>query len=191
MKKNIDLDFDFLIEIDKLKNVKRKVKNIYSNRYENDAEHTYHIALMASILSDYVDKDINLLKVLKMLLIHDLVEIDAGDTFAYDLEAYKYKYEREQKAADRIFSLLSEEKSKEFRKLFDEFENLETDESKYANLIDRLAPILLNAKNDGGSWRENSIKKQSIYKRIEFSKEISLEIYNYGIKLIDSYFNEV
>ena len=179
---------DFILEIDKMKSVFRQTKVIETGKFESDAAHSFHVALMADVLADYADRPIDKSKVVKMLLIHDIVEIDAGDTYAYDYEGYKTKEERERKAADRIFGLLNEEKKNEYKDLFFEFDNLETDDSLFANTIDRLQPIMLNYYRGGGSWKEHGIKIEQVYKRIEPMKRISTKLYEYTKGIIDNYF---
>lgn len=185
---NLKKDMDFLVEIDKMKNIFRKTKNLSNNKFENDAEHSYHVATMAMILSSYCDEEIDVNKVIKMLLVHDIIEIYAGDTFAYDKEGYKDKYEREQKAADKIFGLLSKEKNIYFRNLYEEFENMNTKESRFANLIDRIQPMLLNYLNDGGSWVEYNISKEMVLKRLDDVKISSSKLYEFTKGFIEDYF---
>ncbi|MDO5714955.1 MAG: HD domain-containing protein [Tissierellia bacterium] len=191
MDRNLKKDLRFLIEVDKLKTVYRKIKNHNVDRYENDSEHSYHVTLMALILHNYSHDEIDLLKVIKMLLIHDIVEIDAGDTFAYDKEAYQTKFEREQKAANRIFHLLSEEKGTYYLNLYHEFEAMNTKEAQFANLIDRFQPILLNYLNDGGSWKEHNISKDQVQRRIDPFKDSAPLLYQFLQEILDDYFNEV
>ena len=175
----------FILEIDKVKDVFRQNYLASGNRRENDAEHSWHIALMAIILKEYAKDDIDVLKVMTMLLIHDLVEIDAGDTYAYDLEGALTKRERELEAADRIFGILPEEQALYFRSLWDEFEEYETNDAKYAHLLDRLQPLLLNAASNGISWAEHGVTKSQIKKRNERAGEVSEEIATYIQNLID------
>jgi putative hydrolase of HD superfamily len=154
----------FIIEIDKLKRISRKTKPIGSDRYENDAEHTWHLAMMAVTFAEYAnDPELDLLKTLRMLLIHDIVEIDAGDTFTYDLQAHNDKAEREEKAALRIFGLLPKDQMENYLALWREFEARETAEARYANAIDRLQPMLLNVHNHGQSWNENGIVAEQVF----------------------------
>lgn len=157
-RKRLDQQMDFCREIDKEKEVFRQSFLCSGNRRENDAEHAWHMAIMAFILKEYANEDVDLLKTIKMLLIHDLVEIDAGDTYAYDTERLKDQKEREQKAAERIFNLLPEDQAKEIFKLFEEFEAGETSEAKYAKALDNIQPILLNDASDGRDWREKGIR---------------------------------
>lgn len=175
----------FIIEIDKVKDIFRQNYLAAGNRRENDAEHSWHIALMALILKEYVKEEIDIARVMTMLLLHDLVEIDAGDTYAYDPEGATTKRERELKAADRIFGLLPQDQEVYFRGLWDEFEDYNTTDAKYAHLLDRLQPLLLNARSGGISWAEHGVKKSQITKRNERAGEISSEIATYIQQIIE------
>jgi putative hydrolase of HD superfamily len=157
----------FILELDKLKTVFRQTLLIDMSRRENSAEHSWHLATKAVLLEEYAAEPVNLLKTIKMLLVHDIVEIDAGDTFAYDTAGYADKDDREQKAAERIFGLLPEEQGREFRNLWEEFEARQTPESKYANALDRLQPLLHNAQTQGGTWRIHKVTKDKVIKRME------------------------
>ncbi len=157
----------FIVEIDKVKNIFRQTYLSDGQRKENDAEHSWHIALMAVLLQEYVDTEVDVLKVMTMVLIHDLVEIDAGDTYAYDSAGLVTKREREEKAADRIFGLLPDDQEVYFRKLWEEFEEYETADAKYAHLLDNFQPLLLNDASGGKSWEEHIVRKEQIYKRNE------------------------
>lgn len=167
----------FIVEIDKVKNIIRQTYLADGNRKENDAEHSWHIALMAFVLQEYAPEGIDILKVVNMVLLHDLVEIDAGDTYAYDTEGAKTKREREVKAADRIYGLLPKDQEKAFRALWDEFEEYETADAKYAHLLDNLQPILLNDASAGKSWLEHEVKSSMILKRNAKIPETSPEIF--------------
>ena len=156
---------EFIIEIDKLKTIYRKTKLIYDDRHENDAEHTWHLAMMALVLHSHANENVDVLKVIKMLLVHDIVEIDAGDTFAYDAVGYEDKEEREKNAANRIFGLLPEEQTQALLSLWLEFEQRETAEAKFANALDRLQPILHNYKNEGDSWQKYGITASQVQER--------------------------
>lgn len=160
---------DFLLEIDKVKNIFRMTYIGDKSRHENDAEHSWHLGIMAFMLSEYVDKDVDVNKVMKMVLIHDLIEIYAGDTFAFDEKALLDKSEREEKSACKLFSLLPEDQGQEFKSLWEEFELCETKEAEYASMLDRLQPLLLNYMTEGGSWKEHNISKEKIYKRNEIT----------------------
>lgn len=189
MKNIIQRRINFITEIDKLKSIYRETKLIDGTRRENDAEHSFHIALMAFILQDYVTEEIDILKVIKMLLIHDIVEIDAGDTFAYDIQANSDKKERELKAANRLFSIIDDEYGKELFDLWIEFEEIKTAESRFANGIDRLQPMLLNYYGDGGTWKTYNIPKEQVYKRLIPLKDISPELWNFAENFIEDYYN--
>ncbi|WP_010269098.1 HD domain-containing protein [Paenibacillus senegalensis] len=163
MKDRLQQQIDFIVEIDKLKQISRRSRLIGTDRLENDAEHSWHIATMAILLSEHANEpSLDLIKVLRMLLIHDLVEIDAGDTFAYDTDGHKDKREREERAAKRIFGLLPADQAEEFVALWHEFEERKTVEARYAVAMDRLQPLLLNYFNEGCSWRANQIKSSQV-----------------------------
>jgi putative hydrolase of HD superfamily len=148
----------FIAECDKLKEIFRQTINSQSRRAENDAEHSWALCLCVIVLSEYANvPHLDVLRVLKMVIIHDLVEIDAGDTFAYDTAAASSQHEREARAADRIFGLLPADQSRDFRALWDEFEDRATPEAKFAHACDRFQPMLLNAQTEGGSWRKHNV----------------------------------
>jgi len=157
----------FLLEADRLKEVLRQNPIASAARRENSAEHSWHLALMAGVLARHAAEPADLLRVLPMLLIHDLVEIDAGDTFAYDEAANVTRAEREERAAERIFGMLPPGQATEFRALWDEFEAGRTPESRYANALDRLQPLLLNAASGGGTWRAHGIRREQVLKRMD------------------------
>jgi putative hydrolase of HD superfamily len=175
----------FIVEVDKLKEVYRKSYLIDKSRNENDAEHSWHISLMAVILFQYAEKGVDLLHVLKMLLIHDIVEIDAGDTFAYDEVGYKDKEEREQKAAKRIFGLLPDSQRQSFIDLWYEYEEQFTKESKFAAALDRMQPLLQNYYTEGSSWKQFGITKSQVLKRNRGIKDASDGLWAYVTELID------
>ena len=155
----------FILELDKLKNVYRRSLVLHEDRAENDAEHSFHLAIMAALLAEHANEPVDVLHVMKMVLVHDVVEIDAGDTYCYDLKGYEDKAEREQKAADRLFALLPEEQEREFRGLWEEFEEKATPEAKFANALDRIQPMLLNYKKGGISWMKHGISEQQVTNR--------------------------
>jgi len=165
MDKRIDKQLKFSLEIDKVKNVFRQTHLTGNVRKENDAEHSWHMAIMAYILKEYANEKIDIAKVMLMCLIHDIVEIDAGDTYAYDDEAIQSQKARENAAKERIFSILPKEQATEFISLFNEFEAYETAESKFAHAMDNLQPLILNDSNNGGDWREHDVTLEQIYKR--------------------------
>lgn len=165
MDTRIKKQLEFALEIDKLKNVFRQTHLSNSGRNENDAEHSWHMAIMAYLLKEYANEKVDIAKVMMMCLLHDIVEIDAGDTYAYDSEAMKSQKVREDAAKQRIFSILPEKQAEEFSDLFDEFEEYETAESKFAHAMDNIQPLILNDSNNGGDWREHNVTAEQIYKR--------------------------
>lgn len=173
----LEQQLQFILEIDKVKKIIRQTPLSDASRKENDAEHSWHIALMAYLLQEYAEEPVEVSKVMLMVLIHDLVEIDAGDTYAYDTEGAKTKDERERKAADRIFGLLPEEQGMYLKALWEEFEAYETAEAKYAHMLDNFQPLLLNDAAGGISWTEHQVKKSQIYKRNEKVEETSATIW--------------
>ena len=160
MDERLKQQLDFILEIDKEKNILRQTHLSGHGRRENDAEHAWHMAIMAYLLKDYANEPVDIAKVMIMCLIHDIVEIDAGDTYAYDTEGLKTQKAREDAAKERIFSLLPEDQKKELTALFDEFENYQTPESKFAHSLDNLQPLLLNNSNGGGDWREHQVTSE-------------------------------
>ena len=152
MEERLRQQLDFALEIDKEKNIFRQTHLSGHGRNENDAEHAWHMAIMAYLLKEYSNEPVDIAKVMLMCLIHDIVEIDAGDTYAYDPEAKKTQKVREEAAKERIFSILPEEQKKELTALFDEFEEFQTPEAKFARAMDNLQPLILNNSNGGGDW---------------------------------------
>jgi len=165
MDERLDKQLEFALEIDKEKNIFRQTHLSGHGRNENDAEHAWHMAIMAYLLREYANEEVDITKVMLMCLIHDIVEIDAGDTYAYDEEGLKTQKAREQAAKERIFSLLPEDQSKELSELFDEFEEYETPEAKYAHVLDNLQPLMLNNSNNGDDWKEHGVSAQDVYGR--------------------------
>lgn len=155
----------FSLEIDKEKNIFRQTHLSGYGRNENDAEHAWHMAVMAYILQEYSNEKIDIAKTMIMCLIHDIVEIDAGDTYAYDPEGKKTQKERERKAKERIFSILPDDQRKKLEEIFDEFEKEKTPESKFARAMDNLQPLILNNSNGGSDWKEHGISAEQVYKR--------------------------
>lgn len=178
---------EFIVEVDKVKKIVRQTYLSDASRKENDAEHSWHLALMAVLLKEYSNEEVDLAKVIPMVLIHDLVEIDAGDTYAYDEAAAAGKEERERKAAARVFGLLPEEQGQWFRELWEEFEAYTTPEAKFAHVLDNCQPLLLNDASNGKSWVEHQVKKSQIYKRNQHIPEGSREIWKYMESLIDKH----
>lgn len=155
----------FALEIDKEKNIFRQTHLSGHGRRENDAEHAWHMAIMAYLLREYANEEVDILKVMLMCLIHDIVEIDAGDTYAYDTERLKTQKDRESAAKERLYALLPADQKAELTALFDEFEAYETAEAKFAHAMDNLQPLLLNDSNDGGDWREHDVTADRVYGR--------------------------
>ena len=174
----------FILEIDKVKNVFRQTYLADGNRKENDAEHSWHMAIMAFLLKEYAQEEVDIMRVVLMVLIHDLVEIDAGDTYAYDLDGLQTKREREVRAAKRIFGLLPKDQGEHFRELWDEFEAYESAEAKYAHMLDNFQPLMLNDALDGKSWKEHKVKKSQIYSRNAKTTEGSEKIWEYMQDLV-------
>ncbi len=192
MAKEQDLErlqkqIQFIVEIDRVKNIFRQTYLADAGRKENDAEHSWHIALMAYLLQEYVEETVDVSKVMLMVLIHDLVEIDAGDTYAYDAAGAETKRARESAGADRIFGLLPENQGKYFHELWEEFEAYETWEAKYAHLLDNFQPLLLNDAAGGISWKEHQVKKSQIYKRNERIEETSQTIWKQMREIIQKH----
>ena len=184
MDDRLKRQMEFALEIDKEKNVFRQTHLSGKGRNENDAEHAWHMAIMAYLLKEYSNKDIDISRVMIMCLIHDIVEIDAGDTYAYDKEGLATQKEREDAAKERIFSILPEDQKKEMTALFDEFEKNETPESKFVHAMDNLQPLMLNNSNDGGDWREHGVTKEQVYGRQSKTKEGSEKLYELTDKII-------
>jgi putative hydrolase of HD superfamily len=161
-----------LIELDQLKSVLRRTRvKSADRRLENSGEHSWHVALMAVLMQEHANAPVDIARVMKMLLIHDVVEIDAGDTFVYDVAASKEQEEKELKAAERLFGMLPSDQGDELFALWKEFEAAHSDDAKYAKALDRLIPMLLNYHNDGQSWKEHGVTREqalTINKRIEF-----------------------
>ena len=170
MDKRLKKQLDFALEIDKEKNITRQTHLSGHGRNENDAEHAWHMAIMAYLLREYANENIDIGRVMLMCLIHDVVEIDAGDTYAYDEKGLSTQKEREDAAKERIYSLLPEDQKKELIALFDEFEAYETPESKFAHTMDNLQPLMLNHSNDGNDWKEHQVNESQVYARQEKSR---------------------
>jgi putative hydrolase of HD superfamily len=176
----------FIVEIDKLKRVLRRTLLTDKSRRENSAEHSWHIALMAPILAEYAAEDVDVLRVVKMLLVHDLVEIDAGDTFAYDADGHLDKEDRERAAADRIFGLLPADQRRELRELWDEFEVSESADARFALALDRLQPLLQNVHADGGTWRSHGVTQEQVLERMLPIKRTSDLLWAYAVEAIET-----
>jgi putative hydrolase of HD superfamily len=175
----------FIKEIDKVKYIQRKTKLFNSDRCENDAEHSWHLALMAIVLAEHSNEPIDVLKVVKMVLIHDIVEIDAGDVFMYDTVKNHDNTDEERLAANRIFGLLPEKQAEELIAIWEEFEAGETNEAKFARSMDRLEPLLQNTSNNGGTWKEFGVKYDKVYEKKSVIKNGSESLWNYAEGLIN------
>lgn len=188
-KSRLEKQFDFCREIDKEKFIKRQTYLSDGLHKENDAEHAWHMAIMTILLGEYANEDIDILKTVTMLLIHDLVEIDAGDTYAYDEEAKKTQEQREKTAADRIFGLLPEDQKEYFRGLWEEFEDGTTPEAKFAHTMDNIQPTMLNAATDGKAWEEHSVQLSQVLGRNKNTAQGSEKLWEYSYqKFISPYF---
>lgn len=182
---NLSKQVSFIKEIDKLKYIQRRTKLFNSDRHENDAEHSWHLAMMTIVLAEHSDKPIDVLKVLKMVLIHDVVEIDSGDIFLYDTTKSHTNTDEELIAAKRIFGLLPTEQAEEFISIWKEFEEGITDEAKFAKSMDRFEPLLQNTSNNGGTWAEYNVPFQKVYDKKKAIKDRSTSIWNYAENLIN------
>lgn len=165
MDERLRKQLQFSLEIDKEKNIFRQTHLSGHGRNENDAEHAWHMAVMAYLLREYANEKIDITRVMLMCLIHDIVEIEAGDTYAYDTENLKTQKAREDAAKEMLYSMLPEDQKQELIALFDEFEAGETAESKYAHAMDNLQPLILNNSNDGGDWKEHGVTAEQVYGR--------------------------
>ena len=177
MDERLKQQLDFALEIDKEKNIFRQTHLSGHGRNENDAEHAWHMAIMAYLLQEYANEPVDISRVMLMCLIHDIVEIDAGDTYAYDTEGLKTQKAREDAAKERIFSLLPEDQKQKLTQLFDEFEEFQTPESKFAHAMDNLQPLLLNNSNGGGDWREHGVSAKQVYGRQQKTRQGSEKLY--------------
>lgn len=174
----------FIEEIDKEKLIGRQTYLSDASRKENDAEHAWHMAIMAYLLREYSNEPVDITRVMLMCLIHDVVEIDAGDTYAYDAEGLKTQKAREEAAKERIYSLLPEDQKKELSAIFDEFEESKTPEAKFAHAMDNLQPLMLNNSNGGGDWREHGVSAEQVYGRQKRTKEGSEILYEITDQII-------
>ena len=185
MNKRLEDQIKFIIEVDKAKEIYRRTLISNGKRFENDAEHSWHLALMAPILREYIKEEVDIEKVINMVIIHDLVEIDAGDTFCYDVKGNESKRERELKAAERIFNILPKDQAEIIYSLWNEFEEMKTPEGKYAATLDRLQPILLNISTGGVSWMNNGTTKSMVLNRMAIIKETSEELWEVVLKIVE------
>ena len=182
---NLLQDMQFIVELDKMKTILRQTSIIGDERREDDAQHSWHISVMALLLSEYSNETIDINKTIKMLLIHDLVEIHAGDTFCFDKEANIGKREREEEAIESISQSLSGCKGEEIKSLWTEFEDMETSEAMFAASMDRLQPMLNNYNNNGGTWKKFNVPKEDVLKRIEPLKYSSDKLWKFAEAMIE------
>jgi putative hydrolase of HD superfamily len=173
----------FILELDKLKSVYRRTYLLDETRSENSAEHSWHLALMAVVLAEHANEPLDVGKVIRMVLIHDIVEIDAGDTYIYDVQ--DEKAEREQRAAERIFGLLPPDQEEEFRALWNEFESAATPEARFASALDRFIPQLHNFHTQGRSWKEHGITSERVLQRNEEISRGSVTLWEWTQGLIE------
>ncbi len=184
MNERLKKQLSFALEIDKEKNIFRQTSLSGFGRKENDAEHAWHMAVMAYLLKEYANEEIDIGKTMIMCLIHDIVEIDAGDTYAYDEANLKTQKEREERAKERIYSLLPEDQKQELTALFDEFENYSSPEARFARAMDNIQPLILNVSNEGGDWKEHAVTSANVYGRQKKTKLGSQKLYETADELI-------
>jgi putative hydrolase of HD superfamily len=183
--RRLEKQVEFILEIDRLKTVIRRTALTDQSRRENSAEHSWHLAVMALLLHEYANDDVDVEKVLKMLLVHDLVEIDAGDTFCYDVEANVGRAGREREAAARLFGLLPNEQGSHFRALWEEFEARESPEARFAAALDRMQPLLSNLATEGYSWQKYDVAHPEVLERTRSIEEGSRELWEYMRSRLD------
>ncbi|MDR3555832.1 MAG: HD domain-containing protein [Syntrophobacteraceae bacterium] len=176
---------EFLAEIDSLKRIVRQSLLMDGSRQENSAEHSWHLAVLAMVLAEHSRAPVNILRVLKMILVHDLVEIDAGDTYCYDEEGNRDKAAREKTAADRIFNLLPADQAEEFRALWEEFESARTPDALFAACLDRLQPLLNNFRSGGIMWQKHGIRKEQVFSRNGHMADGAPVLWDYAQKMIE------
>lgn len=179
-----DKQLDFLIQIDRMKNIERQTLIADGSRRETDAEHSWHIAVMAFLLKEYAVEPIDVDRVVRMLLVHDLVEVYAGDTFCYDVQGNLDKREREEAAADRLFSMLPDDQRDEIRALFEEFDRMDTPDSRYAASLDRLQPIINNHLTNGHTWRKGHVNSKQVFERMAPIKEATPSLWPLVEKIV-------
>ena len=177
MDERLQKQLDFILEIDKEKNIFRQTHLSGHGRNENDAEHAWHMAIMAYLLQEYSNEKIDVARVMLMCLIHDVVEIDAGDTYAYDAEGLKTQKAREEAAKERLYSMLPEDQKADLVTIFDEFEERKTPEAKFARALDNLQPLILNNRNDGGEWKNHDVTAKQVYGRQSRTREGSEKLF--------------
>jgi len=184
MDERLQKQLDFILEIDKEKNIFRQTHLSGHGRNENDAEHAWHMAIMAYLLQEYSNEKIDVARVMLMCLIHDVVEIDAGDTYAYDAEGLKTQKAREEAAKERLYSMLPEDQKADLTAIFDEFEERKTPEAKFVRALDNLQPLLLNNSNDGGDWRNHDVTAEKVYERQSRTREGSEKLFEVTDKIL-------
>ncbi|MCI8951384.1 MAG: HD domain-containing protein [Lachnospiraceae bacterium] len=187
MDERLKKQLDFALEIDKEKNIFRQTHLSGHGRNENDAEHAWHMAIMAYLLREYSNEEIDISKVMLMCLIHDIVEIEAGDTYAYDAENLKSQKAREDAAKEKLYSILPKDQKDEFIALFDEFEEYQTPEARFAHAMDNLQPLLLNNSNNGGDWKEHQVTAKQVYERQSKTKLGSQTLFEVSDHIIQSH----
>ncbi len=187
MMERLEKQMEFILEVDKVKKIVRQTYLSDASRKENDAEHSWHLALMAVLLKEYSNEEVDLAKVIPMVLIHDLVEIDAGDTYAYDEAGARRSGNVKRKQPTESLDCFRGDQGTWFRELWEEFEAYETAEAKFAHVLDNAQPLLLNDASNGRSWAEHGVHKSQIYKRNEHTSEGSREIWEYMKKLVDKH----
>lgn len=187
MNERLQKQMNFILEIDKEKNIFRQTHLTNHGRNENDAEHAWHMAIMAYLLKEHANEKIDVAKTMMMCLIHDIVEIDAGDTYAYDTEGLKTQKAREDLAKERIYSILPDDQKNELITLFDEFEANETPEARFAHAMDNFQPLLLNNSNDGGDWKERQVTAEKVYGRQSKTKLGSETIYEVTDQILQNH----
>lgn len=183
----LEQQMQFIMELDKMKQIGRQTYLADGSRKENDAEHSWHLAVMAMLLTEYATEPVDKLHVIMMVLVHDVIEVDAGDTYAYDTEAAKTKRQRELLAADHLFSMLPEDQGRMLRALWDEFEENVTPEARFAHALDNVQPISLNHASGGLGWREHHVKKSQIYGRNAHTAEGSETLWNMAKAMVDQH----
>jgi putative hydrolase of HD superfamily len=182
---NLSKQLEFIKEIDELKYIQRKTKIFNSNRHENDAEHSWHLAMMVMVMAEHANAPIDMLKVIKMVLIHDIVEIDSGDVFFYDTTKNHSNTDEELLAANRIFGLLPEEQAQQLIEIWKEFKAGETDDAKFAKSMDRLAPMMQNHSNNGGTWKEFNVPYQKVHNLKNYIQKGSITMWRYAESILN------
>ena len=183
--RRLEQQLAFILKIDEEKNILRQTHLSHHGRREDDAEHAWHMAVMAYLLKEYANEEVDILHVMIMCLIHDLVEIEAGDTYAYDTEGKKTQREREEKAADHIFGLLPDDQRDELRSIFEEFDTGDTPEARFARAMDNFQPLLLNNSNGGGDWKEHDVSRKTVETRQSRTAEGSRVLYEKTEEILD------